>query len=46
VAYLEKLNREQRRAVEHGVRERDCAPLGERGRRKVNALIWRPHSDV
>jgi hypothetical protein len=26
VAYLEKLNPEQRRAVEHGVRENDAAP--------------------
>jgi superfamily I DNA/RNA helicase len=26
VAYLEKLNPEQRRAVEHGVREKACAP--------------------
>jgi DNA helicase-2/ATP-dependent DNA helicase PcrA len=25
-AYLEKLNPEQRRAVEHGVRENACAP--------------------
>jgi hypothetical protein len=25
-AYLEKLNSEQRRAVEHGVRENACAP--------------------
>src|SRR5258708_6025471 len=28
VAYLEKLNPEQRRAVEHGVREKECAPAG------------------
>src|ERR1700730_10033932 len=26
VAYLEKLNPEQRRAVEHGIRENACAP--------------------
>ena len=26
VSYLEKLNPEQRRAVEHGVRENDAAP--------------------
>ena len=26
VAYLEKLNPEQRRAAEHGVREKACAP--------------------
>jgi len=28
VAYLEKLNPEQRRAVEHGVREKDFAGIG------------------
>src|SRR6185312_17301380 len=26
VSYLDKLNPEQRRAVEHGVREKECAP--------------------
>src|SRR5712672_4663106 len=26
VAYLDKLNSEQRRAVEHGVREKNCTP--------------------
>src|SRR5882672_999620 len=28
VAYLDKLNPEQRRAVEHGVRAKECTPAG------------------
>jgi DNA helicase-2/ATP-dependent DNA helicase PcrA len=43
VAYLEKLNPEQRRAVEHGVREKACAPgapllIIARGSGKTNTL--------
>ena len=47
VAYLEKLNTEQRRAVEHGVRENDaapCAPLlviAGAGSGKTNTLAHR-----
>jgi DNA helicase-2/ATP-dependent DNA helicase PcrA len=47
VAYLEKLNSEQRRAVEHGVRENTCAPSGPllviagAGSGKTNTLAHR-----
>src|SRR6266478_2179088 len=47
VAYLESLNREQRRAVEHGVREKACAPavpllvIAGAGSGKTNALAHR-----
>src|SRR4051812_10727633 len=46
-AYLEKLNPEQRRAVEHGVRARDAAPgppllvIAGAGSGKTNALAHR-----
>jgi DNA helicase-2/ATP-dependent DNA helicase PcrA len=48
VAYLEKLNPEQRRAVEHGVRENDAAPgtpllvIAGAGSGKTNTLAHRP----
>ncbi len=47
VAYLEKLNSEQRRAVEHGVRENACAPvvpllvIAGAGSGKTNTLAHR-----
>src|SRR5260221_3329030 len=47
VAYLEKLNPEQRRAVEHGVRENACAPgrpllvIAGGGSGKTNTLAHR-----
>jgi DNA helicase-2/ATP-dependent DNA helicase PcrA len=47
VAYLEKLNPEQRRAVEHGVRENACAPsmpllvIAGAGSGKTNTLAHR-----
>src|SRR5260370_3551509 len=47
VAYLEKLNSEQRRAVEHGVREKACAPavpllaIAGAGSGKTNTLAHR-----
>src|ERR1700693_1788994 len=47
VAYLEKLNPEQRRAVEHGVRENVCAPatplliIAGAGSGKTNTLAHR-----
>jgi hypothetical protein len=47
VAYLEKLNSEQRRAVEHGVGENACAPTGPllviagAGSGKTNTLAHR-----
>jgi DNA helicase II / ATP-dependent DNA helicase PcrA len=47
VVYLEKLNPEQRRAVEHGVREKECAPaapllvIGGAGSGKTNTLAHR-----
>jgi len=47
LAYLEKLNPEQRRAVEHCVREKDCAPAGPllviagAGSGKTNTLAHR-----
>jgi DNA helicase-2/ATP-dependent DNA helicase PcrA len=47
LAYLEKLNPEQRRAVEHGVREKDCALAGPllviagAGSGKTNTLAHR-----
>ena len=47
VAYLEKLNPEQRRAVEHGVREKACAPcaplliIAGAGSGKTNTLAHR-----
>jgi len=47
VAYLESLNREQRRAVEHGVREKDAAPstpllvIAGAGSGKTNTLAHR-----
>ena len=47
VAYLEKLNSEQRRAVEHGVRENGCAPaaplliIAGAGSGKTNTLAHR-----
>ena len=47
VAYLEKLNPEQRRAVEHGVRENDAAPdtpllvIAGAGSGKTNTLAHR-----
>src|ERR1700674_2269757 len=47
VAYLEKLNSEQRRAVEHGVRENAFAPAGPllviagAGSGKTNTLAHR-----
>ena len=47
VAYLEKLNPEQRRAVEHGVREKGCAPstpllvIAGAGSGKTNTLAHR-----
>jgi DNA helicase II / ATP-dependent DNA helicase PcrA len=47
VAYLEKLNPEQRRVVEHGVREKACAPsapllvIAGAGSGKTNTLAHR-----
>src|SRR6202011_5135509 len=47
VTYLESLNREQRRAVEHGVREKNAAPgppllvIAGAGSRKTNTLAHR-----
>src|SRR5580704_4100809 len=47
VAYLEKLNSEQRRAVEHGVRDNTCAPsapllvIAGAGSGKTNTLAHR-----
>jgi hypothetical protein len=47
VAYLEKLNPEQRRAVEHGIRENDAAPgrpllvIAGAGSGKTNTLAHR-----
>ena len=47
MAYLEKLNPEQRRAVEHGVWEKSCAPGGPllviagAGSGKTNTLAHR-----
>jgi DNA helicase II / ATP-dependent DNA helicase PcrA len=47
VAYLEKLNSEQRRAVEHGVRDNACAPsvpllvIAGAGSGKTNTLAHR-----
>jgi DNA helicase II / ATP-dependent DNA helicase PcrA len=47
VAYLEKLNPEQRRAVEHGVQENDAAPgppllvIAGAGSGKTNTLAHR-----
>jgi DNA helicase II / ATP-dependent DNA helicase PcrA len=47
VAYLDKLNPEQRRAVEHGVREMACAPsapllvIAKAGSGKTNTLAHR-----
>jgi len=47
VAYLEKLNPEQRRAVEHGVRDKECAPcapllvIAGAGSGKTNTLAHR-----
>jgi DNA helicase-2/ATP-dependent DNA helicase PcrA len=47
VAYLESLNREQRRAVEHGVREKNAAPgppllvIAGAGSGKTNTLAHR-----
>ena len=47
VAYLEKLNPEQQRAVEHGVRENDAAPgtpllvIAGAGSGKTNTLAHR-----
>src|SRR6202163_3542432 len=47
VAYLEKLNPQQRRAVEHGVRENDAAPgtpllvIAGAGSGKTNTLAHR-----
>jgi DNA helicase II / ATP-dependent DNA helicase PcrA len=47
VAYLEKLNPEQRRAVEHGVRENNAAPgmpllvIAGAGSGKTNTLAHR-----
>src|ERR1700704_2805818 len=47
VAYLESLNREQRRAVEHGVREKSAAPsmpllvIAGAGSGKTNTLAHR-----
>jgi DNA helicase-2/ATP-dependent DNA helicase PcrA len=47
VAYLEKLNSEQRRAVEHGAGENECAPTGPllviagAGSGKTNTLAHR-----
>src|SRR5258707_15649134 len=47
VAYLEGLNREQRRAVEHGVREQNAAPgppllvIAGAGSGKTNTLAHR-----
>ncbi len=47
LAYLEKLNPEQRQAVEHGVRQKDCAPAGPllviagAGSGKTNTLAHR-----
>jgi ATP-dependent DNA helicase UvrD/PcrA len=46
-AYLETLNSEQRRAVEHGVREQDCTPgapllvIAGAGSGKTNTLAHR-----
>src|SRR6201988_4664164 len=46
-AYLETLNSEQRRAVEHGVREKDCTPgapllvIAGAGSGKTNTLAHR-----
>ena len=47
VAYLEKLNPEQRRAVEHGIREKDTTPsrpllvIAGAGSGKTNTLAHR-----
>ena len=47
MAYLEKLNPEQRRAVEHGVQEKNCAPpapllvIAGAGSGKTNTLAHR-----
>ena len=47
VVYLEKLNPEQRRAVEYGVREKECAPaapllvIAGAGSGKTNTLAHR-----
>ena len=47
VAYLEKLNPEQRRAIERGVRENDAAPgtpllvIAGAGSGKTNTLVHR-----
>jgi DNA helicase-2/ATP-dependent DNA helicase PcrA len=47
VAYLDKLNPQQRRAVEHGVREKACAPsapllvIAGAGSGKTNTLAHR-----
>ena len=47
IAYLESLNREQRRAVEHGVREKNAAPgppllvIAGAGSGKTNTLAHR-----
>ena len=47
VAYLDKLNPEQRRAVEHGVRDKPCAPcppllvIAGAGSGKTNTLAHR-----
>ncbi len=47
VAYLEKLNPEQRRAVEHGIRANDAAPgppllaIAGAGSGKTNTLAHR-----
>src|SRR5580693_10778174 len=47
VAYLEQLNPQQRRAVEHGVREQECAPaaplliIAGAGSGKTNTLAHR-----
>jgi DNA helicase-2/ATP-dependent DNA helicase PcrA len=47
IAYLETLNPEQRRAVEHGVREKDCTPgvpllvIAGAGSGKTNTLAHR-----
>ncbi len=47
VTYLDKLNPEQRRAVEHGIREKACAPgapllvIAGAGSGKTNTLAHR-----
>ena len=47
IAYLESLNREQRQAVEHGVREKNAAPgppllvIAGAGSGKTNTLAHR-----